>query len=94
MAGHVGFEPAHILIAVPSRNVAQSTVGFIVIFPPGLHPGNGTAVEERHIEALRRRGPSQPVYFERRHQKGGKLLLRWNLIVPERIRARSWEEVA
>jgi predicted transcriptional regulator of viral defense system len=51
-------------------------------------------VEERHIEALRRHCPSQPVYFERRHRKGGKLLSRWNLIVPEHILARSWEEVA
>lgn len=51
-------------------------------------------VEERHLEALRARGPAQPRYFERRHRKGGKLLPRWNLIVPERVLARSWEEVA
>jgi hypothetical protein len=51
-------------------------------------------VEDRYLEALRRRAPAQPRYFERRHRKGGKLLARWNLIVPEHILTRSWEEVA
>ena len=51
-------------------------------------------VEERHLEALRERAPAQPRYFERRHRKGGKLLSHWNLIVPERVLTRSWEEVA
>jgi len=55
---------------------------------------DGLMVEERHLAALRGRGPSQPVYFDRRHRKGGKLLSRWNLIVPEQILARSWEQVA
>jgi predicted transcriptional regulator of viral defense system len=41
--------------------------------------------EERHLEALRGRAPAQPRYFERRHHRGGKLLSRWNLIVPEYI---------
>ena len=51
-------------------------------------------VEQRHLEALRRAAPAQPRYFERRHGKGGRLLARWNLIVPEHILTRSWEEVA
>src|SRR5262245_28031300 len=51
-------------------------------------------VEDRHLETLHARAPAQPRYFERRHRKGGKLLSRWNLIVPERVLARSWEEVA
>lgn len=51
-------------------------------------------VEDRHLEALRTRAPAQPRYFERRHRKGGKLLPRWNLIVPEQVLTRSWEEVA
>jgi hypothetical protein len=51
-------------------------------------------VEDRHLEALRARAPAQPRYFERRHRKGGKLLPRWNLIVPEQVLTRSWEEVA
>jgi predicted transcriptional regulator of viral defense system len=51
-------------------------------------------VEDRHLEALRRAAPAQPRYFERRHGRGGTLLARWNLIVPEDILTRSWEEVA
>jgi len=51
-------------------------------------------VEDRHLEALNAHGPAQPRYFERRHRKGGKLLPRWNLIVPDRVLTRSWEEVA
>jgi predicted transcriptional regulator of viral defense system len=54
----------------------------------------GLMVEERHLAALRERCPSQPLYFERRHRKGGKLLSRWNLIVPEQLLSRSWEQVA
>jgi predicted transcriptional regulator of viral defense system len=50
-------------------------------------------VEDRYLDALRAHVPAQPRYFERRHRKGGKLLPRWNLIVPDRILARSWEEV-
>lgn len=51
-------------------------------------------VEDRHLEALRAHMPAQPRYFERRHGKGGTLLRRWNLIVPNRILTRSWEDVA
>jgi predicted transcriptional regulator of viral defense system len=51
-------------------------------------------VEERHLEALGTRSPVQPRYFERRRRKGGKLLPRWNLIVPEQIITRSWDESA
>ncbi len=50
-------------------------------------------VEEKHLETLRTLSPAQPRYFERRHRKGGRLLPRWNLIVPEQILTRSWEEV-
>ncbi len=51
-------------------------------------------VEDRHLEVLRERAPAQPQYFERRHRKGGKLLPHWNLIVPEQVLTRLWEEVA
>lgn len=51
-------------------------------------------VEDRYLDALRTRAPAQPRYFERRHRRGGRLLPRWNLIVPEQILTRSWEEVA
>lgn len=51
-------------------------------------------VEDRHLAALRARAPAQPRYFARRQRKGGKLLRRWNLIVPEQVLTRSWAEVA
>jgi predicted transcriptional regulator of viral defense system len=51
-------------------------------------------VEDRYLEALRARAPTQPRYFERRHRKGGKLIPRWNLIVPEQVLTRAWAEVA
>src|SRR6185369_7221480 len=34
-------------------------------------------VEDRHLEALHAHVPAQPLYFERRHRKGGTLLPRW-----------------
>ena len=50
-------------------------------------------VEDRHLESLRAHAPIQPQYFERRHRKGGKMLPRWNLIVPENVLTRAWAEV-
>jgi len=50
-------------------------------------------VEDRHLDALRAGAPAQPRYLERRHRRGGTLLSRWNLIVPDQVLARSWEEV-
>lgn len=51
-------------------------------------------VEERHLAALGLHAPGQPRYFERRHRKGGKLIRRWNLIVPEGVASRTWAEIA
>jgi predicted transcriptional regulator of viral defense system len=50
-------------------------------------------VEDRHLEALQARAPNQPSYLERR-ARGGKLVRRWNLIVPDDVRTRAWAEVA
>ena len=50
--------------------------------------------EERHLEDLQAHAPKRRQYFERRHRKGGKLIHRWNLIVPKDVLDRSWEEVA
>lgn len=50
-------------------------------------------VEDRHLETLRARAPKQPIYFERR-TRGGKLVPRWNLIVPDDVRTRGWAEVS
>lgn len=50
--------------------------------------------EERHLETLQAHAPKRRQYFERRQGKGGKLIHRWNLIVPKEVLERSWEEVA
>ncbi len=50
--------------------------------------------ENRHLEALQARAPNRRQYFERRQRKGGKLVHRWNLIVPKEVLERSWAEVA
>jgi predicted transcriptional regulator of viral defense system len=51
-------------------------------------------VEERHLQPLRARAPKRRQYFERRKRKGGKLVHDWNLIVPQGVLDRSWQEVA
>jgi predicted transcriptional regulator of viral defense system len=50
-------------------------------------------VEDRHLERLHERAPRQPMYLERGKRESGKLLSRWNLVVPERILNRTWAEV-
>lgn len=50
-------------------------------------------VEESHLERLRKLRPRQPRYLDAR-RKPGKLVAPWNLIVPEEILGRTWEEVA
>ncbi len=50
-------------------------------------------VEERHLEVLRARAPAQPRYLERRRREPGKFVVRWNLVVPERVLSRTWAEV-
>ncbi|MCK4304562.1 MAG: transcriptional regulator [Candidatus Eisenbacteria sp.] len=48
-------------------------------------------VEDGHLEALAQHAPAQPSYLDRR-RKTGKLIHPWNLIVPEQILHRLWEE--
>jgi len=50
-------------------------------------------VEEQHLALLDKLRPRQERYFDR-GMSGGTLVRRWNLIVPEQIANRSWEEVA
>ena len=50
-------------------------------------------VEDHHLDRLRARTPRQPMYLERGKRESGKLLSRWNLVVPTRILNRSWAEV-
>jgi len=69
--------------------VAAARVGlFIEQHQDALMP------QTRHLEALQRLRPRQERYFDRSLNRRGKLVRRWNLIVPEQILERSWEEIA
>jgi len=50
-------------------------------------------VEDRYLETLHGLGPAQPRYLDSRREPG-QLVSRWNLIVPERVLNRTWQEVA
>ena len=50
-------------------------------------------VEDQHLDRLRERAPRRPMYLERGKREPGKLLTRWNLVVPERVLNHRWEEV-
>lgn len=50
-------------------------------------------VEESHLEALRAHAPAQPRYLDSTRQPG-RLIPRWNLIVPEYVLHRGWGEAA
>ncbi|MCL4540147.1 MAG: hypothetical protein M1378_11230 [Bacteroidetes bacterium] len=48
-------------------------------------------IEESFLQTLERKRPAQPLYWDR-SRKGGVLKSRWNLIVPEAVVNRKWEE--
>ena len=50
-------------------------------------------VEERYLKPLREHAPRQPSYLDRKREPG-RLVKAWNLVVPERVLDRTWEEVA
>ena len=50
-------------------------------------------LEDRHLERLQEHAPSRPMYLERSKREPGRLLGRWNLVVPERMLNRTWAEV-
>ncbi|MEW6753135.1 MAG: hypothetical protein AB1505_19475 [Candidatus Latescibacterota bacterium] len=50
-------------------------------------------VEEHHLRRLQEHAPSHPMYLDRSRRESGKLQRRWNLVVPEWVLARAWDEV-
>ncbi len=48
-------------------------------------------VEDSHLDRLHAHAPRQPRYLDGT-RKSGKLITRWNLIVPENVLHRRWEE--
>ncbi len=49
-------------------------------------------VGEEQLDTLRSRKPHQPHYLGRTRNERGRLSKEWNLVVPERIVLRTWEE--
>jgi len=50
-------------------------------------------VDEVHLKTFRDRRPRQPHYLERSRRKAGRFVAAWNLVVPEEVYGRSWEEL-
>ena len=50
-------------------------------------------VEEHHLKSLNRLRPRQPHYLDRSRRKSGRLVSRWNLVIPSEVLDRTWEEV-
>ena len=50
-------------------------------------------VEDKHLQPLKERRPRSPHYLERHQGKNSRLVAEWNLIVPQRILDRTWDEV-
>lgn len=49
-------------------------------------------VDDSHLDSLRELAPSQARYIDPKREPG-RLVSGWNLVVPQRILSRSWEEV-
>jgi predicted transcriptional regulator of viral defense system len=49
-------------------------------------------VDDKYLEALQELRPRQPHYLNRK-QHNGRLLNAWNLIIPEEIINRQWQEI-
>ena len=49
-------------------------------------------IDEKALATLQSKKPSSVHYLERTKRESGKFIQRWNLIVPNRIIERAWEE--
>ena len=50
-------------------------------------------VDDCHLKALYDLRPRQPHYLDRAKRKTGRLVSKWNLVVPSEVLERSWGEV-
>ena len=50
-------------------------------------------VDEAHLRIFRDQRPRRPHYMERSRRKAGRFIAAWNLVVPEEVYGRSWEEL-
>jgi len=51
-------------------------------------------VDEAHLKAFRELRPQRPHYMERSRRNSGRFVTAWNLVVPQEVYDRSWEEPA
>lgn len=52
----------------------------------------GLMVDEAHLKALRDLRPQRPHYLERSRRNAGRFVAAWNLVVPQEVYDRTWEE--
>ncbi len=50
-------------------------------------------VEDKHLTALIKMRPPQPHYLERTRREPGRLISKWNLVIPDQILEQTWEEI-
>ena len=50
-------------------------------------------VEDRHLNELHDMRPRQPHYLDGSKRKSGRLVSKWNLVVPREVLERTWAEV-
>ena len=50
-------------------------------------------VEDKHFEPLLAMRPAHPQYWDRKKRHGGKLDKEWNIIIPQSIIEKQWEEI-
>lgn len=54
--------------------------------------GDALMIDACHLGELRGRRPRQPHYLDRASRGAGRLVPDWNLVVPDEVLQRSWEE--
>ncbi len=66
-----------------------ATVGFYL-----EQQASSLTVESAHLDVLRRHRPRQPHYLDGARNGKGRFVSGWNLVVPQEVVDRAWEEVA
>jgi hypothetical protein len=56
--------------------------------------GDRLGTGDAHLEPLRQLRPKHPTYLERGKKGHGSLVKTWNLIVPDPVHSRVWQEYA
>lgn len=49
-------------------------------------------VKDEHLDKIKTYTPKQPVYLDKESNQKNKMIKKWNLIVPENIITKNWEE--